>query len=64
MEQLKRYQKEKPKIQQQFAHLKRTLADVTDEEWNNMPEVSDISGRNKKTKNTKERYHKLINHLL
>ncbi|KAJ3398945.1 hypothetical protein HDV05_002163, partial [Chytridiales sp. JEL 0842] len=37
-EELERYRKERPKIQQQFADLKRGLAEVTEEEWANLPD--------------------------
>lgn len=50
---LLKYRKERPKIQQQFADLKRQLTDVSSEEWANLPDVADIG---KKTK--KKRYDK------
>lgn len=37
--QLEEYRKERPKIQQQFAELKRGLEDVSNEEWANIPDV-------------------------
>ncbi|KAG5461168.1 MAG: PRP1 splicing factor, N-terminal-domain-containing protein, partial [Olpidium bornovanus] len=56
-EELLRFRKERPKIQQQFGDLKRGLSAVTDEEWANIPEVGDLVGRNKKKVNTfKERF--------
>jgi pre-mRNA-processing factor 6 len=41
-EELEKYRKERPKIQQQFADLKRGLSAVTDDEWVNLPEVGDL----------------------
>ncbi|KAI9593347.1 PRP1 splicing factor, N-terminal-domain-containing protein [Syncephalis fuscata] len=49
-EELLRYRKERPKIQQQFADLKRGLADVTDDEWANLPEVGDLVGKNRRAR--------------
>ncbi|CAL8108543.1 unnamed protein product [Calicophoron daubneyi] len=48
-EEIERYRKERPKIQQQFMDLKRDLANVTESEWNALPEVGDA--RNKKQRN-------------
>jgi pre-mRNA-processing factor 6 len=36
---LAKHRPERPKIQQQFADLKRGLSSFTDEEWENIPEV-------------------------
>lgn len=36
---LAKHRAERPKIQQQFADLKRGLSSFTDEEWENIPEV-------------------------
>ena len=46
----KEYEANNPKIQQQFADLKRSLATVSDEDWANIPEVGDLTGKNKRTK--------------
>lgn len=43
-------------ISQQFADLKRSLADVTEEEWLNIPEAGDITKRHKR-----ERLHDQLN---
>ena len=51
-EEAEKYNQERPKIQQQFSDLKRKLADVTDEEWMNMPEVGDA--RNKRQRNPRQ----------
>lgn len=48
-EDLERYRQERPKIQQQFSDLKRSLATVTSEEWSTIPEVGD--SRNRKQRN-------------
>ncbi|KAJ3196950.1 hypothetical protein HK101_006999 [Irineochytrium annulatum] len=57
-EELERYRKENPKIQQQFADLKRGLAEVSHEEWANLPEVGDMVRKRGKKNNMRlaERY--------
>lgn len=37
-----------PKLSQQFADLKRGLAKMSDDDWNNIPEVGDLTGKNKR----------------
>ncbi|KAJ2902074.1 PRP1 splicing factor [Zalerion maritima] len=44
------YERKNPKIQQQFADLKRALGTVTDDEWANLPEVGDLTGKNKRNR--------------
>ncbi|KAJ9621597.1 U4/U6 x U5 tri-snRNP complex subunit Prp1 [Taxawa tesnikishii (nom. ined.)] len=44
------YERNNPKIQQQFADLKRALGGVTDEEWAAIPEVGDLTGKNRRSK--------------
>ncbi|PHH53974.1 Pre-mRNA-splicing factor prp1 [Ceratocystis fimbriata CBS 114723] len=44
------YERKNPKIQQQFADLKRALGTVTNEEWQNIPEVGDLTGKNRRAK--------------
>ncbi|KAI9647786.1 U4/U6 x U5 tri-snRNP complex subunit Prp1 [Ciborinia camelliae] len=44
------YERNNPKIQQQFADLKRALGTVSDEDWANLPEVGDLTGKNRRTK--------------
>lgn len=39
------YERDNPKIQQQFADLKRALGTVTDDEWAALPEVGDLTGK-------------------
>ncbi|KAM7536518.1 hypothetical protein Aperf_G00000083204 [Anoplocephala perfoliata] len=48
-EEIERYRRERPKIQQQFIDLKRELASVSESEWLNLPEVGD--SRNKRQRN-------------
>ncbi|XP_041360586.1 LOW QUALITY PROTEIN: pre-mRNA-processing factor 6-like [Gigantopelta aegis] len=48
-QELEKFRQERPKIQQQFSDLKRDLADVTVDSWNNLPEVGDA--RNRKQRN-------------
>ncbi|KAJ3905092.1 PRP1 splicing factor, N-terminal-domain-containing protein [Lentinula edodes] len=43
--QLAKHRAERPKIQQQFADLKRGLSAVTDEEWESIPEVGNLTKR-------------------
>ena len=50
LQQRKEYEAKNPKIQQQFADLKRSLATVTDDDWANIPEVGDLTGKNKRLK--------------
>ena len=44
------YERNNPKIQQQFADLKRALGTVSDEDWANIPEVGDLTGKNRRSK--------------
>lgn len=44
------YERKNPKIQAQFADLKRAMGEVTDEEWANIPEVGDLTGRNRRAR--------------
>ncbi|KAK1770968.1 PRP1 splicing factor [Phialemonium atrogriseum] len=44
------YERKNPKIQQQFADLKRALGTVTDEEWASLPDVKDLTGRTKRAR--------------
>lgn len=41
-------ERDKPRIQTQFADLKRSLSSVTDSEWENLPEVGNLVGRGHK----------------
>ena len=52
------YEQKNPKIQQQFADLKRSLAAVSEDQWANLPEVGDLTGRNKRAKqNLRQRFY-------
>ncbi|KAK0053867.1 pre-mRNA-processing factor 6 [Biomphalaria pfeifferi] len=42
---IEKFRQERPKIQQQFSDLKRDLASVSVDEWNNLPEVGDARNR-------------------
>ena len=54
----KEYEANNPKIQQLFADLKRSLANVSDEDWANIPEVGDLTGKNRRTKqNLRQRFY-------
>ncbi|KAJ3045896.1 hypothetical protein HDV00_006162 [Rhizophlyctis rosea] len=55
-EELERYRKERPKIQQQFADLKRGLAAVSADEWAALPEVGDMVRRNRKKQKLQDKY--------
>lgn len=44
------YERNNPKIQQQFADLKRALSTVSDDDWANLPEVGDLTGKNRRNK--------------
>ncbi|XP_031549489.1 pre-mRNA-processing factor 6-like [Actinia tenebrosa] len=50
-EKIEKYRQERPKIQQQFADLKRKLTEVSEDDWVNIPEVGDY--RSKKQRNPK-----------
>ncbi|KAF8644774.1 hypothetical protein AX16_008280 [Volvariella volvacea WC 439] len=47
-EALAKHRAERPKIQQQFADLKRGLSAVTDEEWESIPEVGNLTRRKRR----------------
>ena len=52
------YDRDNPKITQQFADLKRSLATVSDEDWANIPEVGDLTGKNRRAKqNLRQRFY-------
>jgi pre-mRNA-processing factor 6 len=44
------HERNNPKIQHQFADLKRGLGNVTEEEWASIPDVGDRTGKNKRSK--------------
>jgi pre-mRNA-processing factor 6 len=52
------FERNNPKIQQQFADLKRGLEAITDEEWASIPEVGDLTGKNRRAKqNQRQRFY-------
>ena len=52
------YERNNPKIAAQFADLKRSLATVSDEDWANIPEVGDLTGKNRRAKqNLRQRFY-------
>lgn len=58
-EDVEKYRRERPKIQQQFSDLRRQLAEVKEEEWAAIPEVGDV--RNKAKRNGRaEMYLKMF----
>jgi len=44
------YERKNPKISQQFADLKRGLESISEDEWASLPEVGDLTGRNKRAR--------------
>jgi pre-mRNA-processing factor 6 len=63
-EELLKYRAERPKIQQQFADLKRNLATMSEDDWFNIPDVGNISGKRSKKASLKERYTPVPDSLL
>ncbi|RUS88975.1 hypothetical protein EGW08_003222 [Elysia chlorotica] len=51
---IEKFRQERPKIQQQFSDLKRDLADVTVDDWNNLPEVGDARNRKQRVARTEK----------
>ncbi|KIY64980.1 hypothetical protein CYLTODRAFT_492693 [Cylindrobasidium torrendii FP15055 ss-10] len=47
-EEMAKHRAERPKIQQQFADLKRGLSAVTDNEWESIPEVGNLTRKKRK----------------
>ncbi|KAK3325163.1 PRP1 splicing factor, N-terminal-domain-containing protein [Apodospora peruviana] len=59
------YERQNPKIQQQFAGLKRALETVTDEEWANLPDPKDLTGRTKRARQARmERFYAVPDSVL
>jgi len=59
------YERNNPKISQQFADLKRSLATVSDEDWANIPEVGDLTGKNRRAKqNLRQRFYAVPDSVL
>jgi pre-mRNA-processing factor 6 len=53
-EDILKYRAFKPKIQQQFADLKRQLVQVSEDEWANLPDVGDHRAKRMKKQKEKE----------
>ncbi len=59
------YERDNPKIQQQFADLKRALSTVSDEEWAHLPEVGDLTGKNRRSRqNLRQRFYAVPDSVL
>jgi pre-mRNA-processing factor 6 len=59
------YEAKNPKISQQFADAKRALSTITDEEWASIPEVGDLTGRNKRARqNRMQRFYAVPDSVL
>lgn len=59
------YERNNPKIQQQFADLKRALGTVSDEDWASIPEVGDLTGKNRRNKqNERQRFYAVPDSVL
>ncbi|KAG0376876.1 hypothetical protein BGX24_007069 [Mortierella sp. AD032] len=63
-EEEERINKERPKIQDQFADLKRGLNTVSMEEWESLPEVGNIAGKNRKKANVRDKFAPVPDSLL
>ncbi|KAB8346014.1 hypothetical protein FH972_023066 [Carpinus fangiana] len=59
------YERNNPKIAAQFADLKRALGTVSDDEWANIPEVGDLTGKNRRSKeNARQRFYAVPDSVL
>jgi pre-mRNA-processing factor 6 len=59
------FERKNPKIQQQFADLKRALGTVSDEDWASIPEVGDLTGKNRRSKqNLRQRFYAVPDSVL
>ena len=47
-EEILKFRQERPKVQQQFADLKRDLSKVSEDDWANIPEIGDYTVKKKK----------------
>jgi pre-mRNA-processing factor 6 len=64
-EEREEYEQNNPKIAQQFADLKRSLATVSDDDWANIPEVGDLTGKNRRSKqNLRQRFYAVPDSVL
>ncbi|KIX03920.1 uncharacterized protein Z518_07473 [Rhinocladiella mackenziei CBS 650.93] len=59
------YKRKNPTVQQQFADLKRPLATISDEEWANLPDPGDLTGKNRRSKqNLRQRFYAVPDSVL
>lgn len=59
------YKKKNPKISDQFSDLKRDLGTVSAEQWANLPEVGDLTRKNKRQrKNVEQRFYAVPDSVL
>lgn len=59
------YERQNPKISHQFADLKRGLENVTEEQWANLPEVGDLTGKNRRNRQARhERFYAVPDSVL
>jgi pre-mRNA-processing factor 6 len=47
-EELAKYRKKRPRIQEQFRDIKQTLSGVSEDQWDSIPEPLDYSRRNRR----------------
>ncbi|OQV00192.1 Tetratricopeptide repeat-containing protein [Cladophialophora immunda] len=52
-EELEEYNRKNPKISDQFADLKRGLVTLTDDDWANIPDPGDLTGKNRRAKQSR-----------
>ncbi|KAI9688284.1 MAG: hypothetical protein M1820_010296 [Bogoriella megaspora] len=51
-------QREHPSLQQRFADLRHDLGSIADEDWASIPEVGDLTGKNRRTRqNLRQRFY-------
>jgi pre-mRNA-processing factor 6 len=55
-EELEKYRKERPKLQTQFADLKQNLSQVTEEDWDAIPDAADTKAKRLKHSSRSERF--------
>lgn len=59
------YDRNNPKIAQQFADLKRSLATVSDDDWASLPDPGDLTGKNRRSKQlSKQRFYAVPDSVL
>lgn len=59
------YDRNNPKISEQFADLKRGLATMSDDDWANLPDAGDMTGKNRRTKqDMKKRFYAVPDSVL